>query len=124
MSLTPDECFLVVAEGNYQRVGVFRATDGTKVRQLTGPPGTLNHPMAIAVVPSTGQVLVADVHLYRVVQFRSFDDDTVVGFLGTGVQGNDPTQFGYPTGLAVLDGPHCPPVRLCCHGTAFHVPTS
>jgi DNA-binding beta-propeller fold protein YncE len=114
LALTPDDAFLLVVDrvvvGN-RRVVVLRATDGAWVRQLTGPPGTLQNPFGVTVVPSTGQVLVLDFGRNQVVQFQSIKDDTVVGTLGTG-QGSSPTQFDAPNGLAVLDGPCCPPVRF------------
>ena len=110
LALTPDEEFLLLAEGGNSRVAVLRALDGAWVRQLTGPPGTLYNPVGVAVVPSTGEVLVSDGGRHRVIRFRSIDDDTVVGTLGTG-QGSGPTEFPFgPRGLAVLDGVHCPVV--------------
>ncbi len=111
MALTPDDVFLLVADRGNRRVVVLRATDGAWVRQLTGPPGTLHDPFVVAVVPSTGQVLLVDWNRQQVIQFRSIEDDTVVGTLGTG-QGSGPTQFQRPSSLAVLDGPSCPPVGL------------
>ncbi len=111
LALTPDDAFLLVADESNQRLAVLRATDGAWVRQLAGPPGTLQYPRGVAVVPSTGQVLVLDYGRYQVIQFRSIEDDSVVGTLGTG-QGSGPNEFDIPYGLAVLDGPCCPPVRL------------
>ncbi len=105
LALTPDEAFLLVVDHGNRRVAVLRASDGTWVRQLTGPPGTLPNPFGVAVVPSTGEVLVSDWHRSQVVRFRSIDDDTVVGTLGT-CRGSGPTQFRCPSGLAVLDGSH------------------
>jgi DNA-binding beta-propeller fold protein YncE len=107
LTLTPDEAFLLVADSGNRRVAVLRASDGTWVRQLTGPPGTLPNPFGVAVVPSTGEVLVSDWHRDLVVRFRSIDYDTVVGTLGMG-RGSGPTQFFGPSGLAVLDGCHRP----------------
>jgi hypothetical protein len=101
----------VVDQGNH-RVAVLRATDGTWVRQLTGPPGTLPSPFGVAVVPSTGEVLVSELNRNQVVRFRSVDDDTVVGTLGTG-RGSGPSQFDWPSGLAVLDGSDSPSVLVC-----------
>ena len=118
LALTPDESFLLVVDGWNHRVAVLRASDATWVRQLTGPPGTLPNPWGIAVVPSTGEVLVSDWHRDLVVRFRSIDDDTVVGTLGTGQGGRGPTQFIGPSGLAVLDGSHRPLVLF------FHFPLS
>ena len=109
LALTPDEDFLLVVDGGNRRVAVLRALDGAWVRQLTGPPGTLQNPAFVAVVPSTGEVLVSDTIRHRVIRFRSIDDDTVVGTLGTG-RGSGPTEFDYPYGLVVLDGVHCPVV--------------
>ncbi len=93
----------MVENGNH--VAVLRAADGTWVRRLTGPPGTLRNPFGVGVVPSTGEVLVSDWIRDQVVRFRSIDDDTVAGTLGTS-QGDGPTQFDWPCGLAVLDGSH------------------
>ncbi len=107
LALTPDEFFLLVADNGNNRVAVLRATDGTWVRQLTGPPGTLPNPYGVAVVPSTGEVLVSDISRHQVVRFRSIDDETVVGTLGKG-WGSGPTQFYSPSGFAVLDGFHRP----------------
>ena len=112
MALTPDDAFLLLADITNGCVVVLRATDGAWVRQLTGPPGTLQYPVGVAVVPSTGQVLVSDYGRHQVIQFRSIEDDSVVGTLGTG-QGSGPTQFQKPFGLAVLNGPCRPPVRFC-----------
>ena len=91
----------------------MQATDGSWVRDLKGPPGTILSPFDVAVVPSTGQVLVVDLS-DRVLRFPSVNDDTVIDALGTG-EGNGPTDLFMPFGVAVLDGPHCPSVRsvLC-----------
>ncbi len=82
---------------------------------VDGTPGTLLNPFGVAVVPSTGEVLVSDLNRHQVVRFRSIDDDTVVGTLGTG-QGSGSTQFYWPCGLAVLDGSHRP---LVCFSFYF-----
>ncbi len=111
LTLTPDDSFLLVADTVNRRVVVLRATDGAWVRQLTGPPGTLHSPSSVSVVPSTGQVLTSDRNRHHVVQFRSIEDDSVDGTLGTGF-GSGPTQLKSPHGLAVLDGPCCLAVRL------------
>ena len=111
LALTTDEDFLLVVDGGNRRVAVLRALDGAWVRQLTGPPGTLQYPRGVAVVPSTGEVLVSDVGRHCFIRFRSIDDDTVVGTLGTG-QGSGPTEVNYPFGLAVLDGVLCLVVRV------------
>ncbi len=105
LALSSDEAFLLVVENGNHQVAVLRATDGAWVRQLTGPLGTLPNPASVAVA-SSGEVLVSDMDRHQVVRFRSIDDDTVVGTLGTG-QGSGPTQFNYSTGLVVLDGPVC-----------------
>ncbi len=102
LALTPDDAFLLVADQGTQRVAVLRATDGAWVRALTGPPGTLECPWGVTVVPSTGEVLVSDIDLRQVVRFRSIDDDAVVGTLGTG-QGDGPTEFDYPSGMVILE---------------------
>ena len=112
LALTPDEDFLLVVDRGNDRVAVLRALDGAWVRQLTGPPGTLQNPDSVAVVPSTGEVLVSDGDRHRVIRFRSIDDDTVVGTLGTG-RGRGPTEFNYPSGLAVLDDVDCSVVCVC-----------
>ena len=118
LALTPDEDFLLVVDNGNRRVAVLRALDGAWVRQLTGPPGTLQDPLYVAVVPSTGQVLVSDWGYARVIRFRSIDDDTVVGTLGTG-RGSGPTEFWCPSGLVVLDGVHCPMVCIYCNCPPF-----
>ncbi len=117
LTLTPDEAFLLVADCANRRVAVLRATDGTWLRQLTGPPGTLPSPVGVTVVPSTDEVLVLDYNRHQVVRFRSIYDDTVVGTLGTG-PGSGPTQFSMSSGLAVLDGSYRPLVYY------FHFPLS
>ena len=109
LALTPDEDFLLVVDQNNCRVVVLRALDGAWVRQLTGPPDTLQNSVGVAVVPSTGEVLVSNWGRHRVIRFRSIDDDTVVGTLGTG-QGSGRTELYCPSGLAVLDGVNCPAV--------------
>ena len=111
LALTPDEDFLLVVDGGNDRVVVLRALDGAWVRQLTGPPGMLQNPVGVAVVPSTGEVLVSDWDHHRLIRFRSIDNDTVVGTLGTG-QGIGPSEFDGPVGLAVLDGVHHPVVCI------------
>ncbi len=117
LALTPDDSFLLVADQGNRRVVVLRATDGAWVCQLTGPPGTLHGPVGVAVVSSTGQVLVSDLIGHQVIQFRSIEDDSVVGTLGTD-RGGGPIQFHNPCGLAVLDGPCCLPARLSFHVVA------
>ena len=111
LALTPDEDFLLVVDRDNLRVAVLRALDGAWVRQLTGPPGTLRGPIGVAVVPSTGEVLVSDGGRHCVIRFRSIDDDTVVGTLGTG-KGSGRTELYGPYGLAVLDGVFCLVVRV------------
>ena len=105
LALSPDEAFLLVADGKNHRVAVLQATDGAWVRQLSGPPGTLLYPTRVAVA-SSGEVLVSDIDRHQVVRFRSIDDDTVIGTLGTG-QGRGPMQFSSPYGLVLLDRPVC-----------------
>jgi hypothetical protein len=117
LALTPDEAFLLVVDTGNHRVAVVQAMDGTWVRQLMGPPGTLPNPWDVAVVPSTGEVLVSDWIHNQVVRFQSIDDDTMIGTLGTG-RGSGPMQFIFPSGLAVLDGSHLPFVGF------FHFPLS
>ena len=105
LALSPDEAFLLVLDAGNDRVAVLRATDGAWVRQLTGPPGTFSCPTRV-VVASSGEVLVSDIRRHQVVRFRSINDDTVVGTLGTG-QGSGPSQLIYPYGFVVLDSPVC-----------------
>ena len=111
LALTPDEDFLLTVESDNRRLALLRAFDGVWVRQLTGPPGTLQNPFGVAVVPSTGEVLVSDWDRNRVIRFRSIDDDTVVGTLGTG-QGDGPTEFDDPCGMVVLESNVFPSVFL------------
>jgi hypothetical protein len=103
LSLTSDETHLLASDVNNHRVVVADARDGRSLRTLQGPAGTLDAPMQAVVVSQTGQVLVVDFILCRVVVFAGLDDDTVVRTLGDG-QGPGPRQLGRPCGLAVLDG--------------------
>ncbi len=100
LALTPDDAFLLVVDRLNRRVAMLRATDGVWVRALKGRFRTLLFPRNVTVVPSTGEVLVSDASRDRfrgVVRFRSINDDTVVGTLGTG-QGDGPTEFNDPCG--------------------------
>ncbi len=49
LALTPDDAFLLAVDWGNRRVVVLRATDGAWVRQLTGPPGTLQYPASVSV---------------------------------------------------------------------------
>jgi DNA-binding beta-propeller fold protein YncE len=121
LALSPDEAFLLVVDANNHRVAVLRATDGVWVRQLMGPPGTLPNPFGVAVA-SSGEVLVSDVNRHHVMRFRSIDDDTVVGTLGSG-RGSGPTQFDHPFGLVVLDRPvRCFRLLFNCAIFVFYFP--
>ncbi len=111
LALTPDDAFLLVSDQGNCRVVVLRATDGTWVRALTASFFTLHNPFGVTVVPSTGEVLVSDIYFCTVVRFRSINDDTVVGTLGTG-QGDGPNEFDSPGGMVVLDATLCPLVLL------------
>jgi DNA-binding beta-propeller fold protein YncE len=102
--LTPNEDFLLVVDGRNRRVVVLRATDGTWVRQLKGPDGMLQKPIGVAVVPSTGEVLVLDIVENCIFVFRSIDDDTFLGILGTDFSSGGLIEFDL-YGLVVLDGP-------------------
>ncbi len=90
LALTPDEAFLLVVDCQNRRVMVLCADDGSWVRELSGPPDTLQDPYAVAIVLSTGEVLVSDLDLNRVVCVPSIEDDTSVNILGTR-KGNDPS---------------------------------
>jgi DNA-binding beta-propeller fold protein YncE len=103
LALSPDETRLLVCDSLNQRVVVADARDGRSLRELRGPAGTLSYPFAVAIVPQTGQVLVADVNRCLVVVFVGVDDDTVVRTIGNG-RGQGPLQLHYPWGLSVLDG--------------------
>jgi hypothetical protein len=102
LALSPDETRLLVADYGNRRVVVADAHDGRSVRTLQGPAGTLQRPVGIAMVPRTGQVLVTDYTLHRVVVFAGVDDDTVVRTIGDG-PGAGPRQLDHPIGMAVLD---------------------
>ena len=109
LTLTSDESSLLVADSGNHRVQVLRASDGTWLRTLSGPAGTLEEPHGVAVVPSTGEVLVTDIRRNQVVRFKSIDSDTVIDTLGA--PGDGPSQFNNPCDLIILDGPYCPLVR-------------
>jgi hypothetical protein len=107
LALSPCENFVLVADRGNRRVVVIRTSDGSWVRTLTGPPGTLQGSCAcVAVVPASGEVLVSDFEQHRVVRFRSIEDDTVLGYLG-----GDATQLNGPTGMAILPAQVC--VSVC-----------
>ena len=82
LALSTDEAFLIVVDTGNRRLVVLCAEDGAFVRHLTGPPGTLSRPLQVAVVPSTGQVVVTDVGTgltlgnphHTAVCFASIDD--------------------------------------------------
>ena len=76
--MTPDQAHLLVADSGNKRVVVLTSA-GDYVRSLSGG-GTLASPWGLAVVPSTGQLLVTD--LYVLVVLASISDDTVVRVLG------------------------------------------
>ena len=84
LALSADGLLLLVADSGNARVAVLLASDGAWVRALTGPAGTLRCPVCVAVVPSTGQVVVGDIDLHMVIVFNSVTSDTVVSRLGTG----------------------------------------
>ncbi len=102
MALSPDETRLLVADTDNHRVVVVDAHDGRSVRMLQGPAGTLQLPICVAMVPRTGQVLVADIQRHVVVVFAGVDNDTVVSTIGDG-RGTGPRQLHHPYGVAVLD---------------------
>jgi hypothetical protein len=103
LSLTSGETHLLVCDEGNHRVVVADARDGRSLRSLQGPAGTLGRPFQAVVVPQTGQVLVVDFRLCRVVVFASIDNETVVRTLGDD-PGSGPRQLSFPGGLAVLDG--------------------
>jgi hypothetical protein len=104
MTLTPDGAFLLVVDEENERVAVIRA-NGTWLRSLWGPALLYTRPRYIAVVPSTGEVLITRSSKGDVVRLRSIEDDTEIGHVGPYCN-NISTAYG----LAVLDDPHCPPV--------------
>jgi DNA-binding beta-propeller fold protein YncE len=102
LALSSNENFLLIAEYGNCRVAVADARDGRSVRTLQGDAGTLLGPVAVAMVPRTGQLLVADINRHCVVVFAGVDDDTVVRIIGDG-QGTGPRQLRFSGGVAVLD---------------------
>jgi DNA-binding beta-propeller fold protein YncE len=103
LTLTPDESRLLVCDSGNARVVVADAGDGRSLAELRGPAGTLNYPVAVAIVTQTGQVLVLDRGCHRVVVFAGVDDDAVVRTIGDG-ESQGPRQLHNPWGMAVLDG--------------------
>ena len=78
--MTPDQAHLLVADTINNRVVVLTSA-GDYVRSLSGG-GTLAKPWGLAVVPSTGQLLVTDFGRDVLVVLASISDDTVVRVLG------------------------------------------
>ncbi len=114
LTVTPDETFLLAVESAV--VLVLRASNGTLVRALTGPPGTLQPGSictGIAVVPSTGEVLASSGA--RIVRFKSVSDDTVVGTVGENLE------WFSPTAIAVVDHSSVPFVVAVDGGVAAGV---
>ena len=103
MALTPDEALLLVCDVGYNHVAVLQASDGAWVRAMTGPPNTLSFPFHVVVVPSTGEVLVSDIHRHQVVRFRSIVDETVVGTLGTTGGGHGPSELKRPGSMVIVE---------------------
>lgn len=114
LTVTPDETFLLAVESAV--VLVLRASNGTLVQALIGPPGTLQPGSictGIAVVPSTGEVLVSSGA--RIVRFKSVSDDTVVGTVGENLD------WFSPTAIAVVDHSSVPFVVAVDGGVAAGV---
>jgi DNA-binding beta-propeller fold protein YncE len=103
LTLTPDERRLLVCDAGNHRVVVANAGDGRSLGELRGPADTLDCPVAVVIVPQTGQVLVLDLHRCLVVVFSGVDDDTLAHTIGDGA-GDGLRQLQDPWGLSVLDG--------------------
>ncbi len=68
-----------------RRIDVLDARDGSFVRSLLGSPkGTLQQPIGVAVVPSTGQLVVCDRKKFKIFIFHSITNDTLVRTIGEG----------------------------------------
>jgi hypothetical protein len=111
LSLTPDDQYLLAADIDNKRVAVLRASDGSLIRYLGGL-WVFENPANALVVPSTGEVLVADRLRQKIFRFRSISDDTLIGTLGTGNEGSGVDEFKFPQGMVLLEGRHSPAVCL------------
>jgi tripartite motif-containing protein 71 len=102
LAVTLDQTFLVVCDlGNHQLV-VLDATDGRFVRALTPPADVMPNPVGVAIVPHTGQVLVADCARHQVLLFASLHSTEVIRTFGDGGRGNGDRKLNYPSDVAVL----------------------
>ncbi len=102
LALTPDQTQLVVGDRSNHRLVVLDATDGQPVSALTPPAVVMPNPMGVAIVPHTGQVLVADCVRHQVLLFASLHSTEIIRTFGDGGRGNGGSKLNYPSGIAVL----------------------
>jgi DNA-binding beta-propeller fold protein YncE len=102
LALTPDQTKLVVVDRSNCRLVVLDATDGQPVSALTPPAGVMPNPMALAIVPHTGQVLVTDVERHQVLLFASLHSTEVIRTFGDGGAGHEDRLLNFPYGVAVV----------------------
>jgi DNA-binding beta-propeller fold protein YncE len=109
MTLSPCGTLLLVCDRGHARVLILDIRSDTVVGTLSGV-GALQRPAAVAVVPTTGAVVVADTGRNQVVVLAGLRDDRVVQTLGDGY-GRRPRSLMRPAGVAVImdveHGPVC-----------------
>jgi hypothetical protein len=104
LALTSDETQLVVADVMNHRLVVVNAADGCPEFVATLPVKGLLSPSAVAIVPDTGQVLIASWHLSKVLLFTSLVAPELIRTFGEGL-GRGDHQLHWPTGVALIH-PH------------------
>jgi DNA-binding beta-propeller fold protein YncE len=102
LALTPDQTQLVMCDRKHNRLVVLDATDGRPVSELTPPAGVMPDPAGVAIVPHTGQVLVADRLRHQVLMFASLHSTEVINTFGGGGEGDGDRQLNHPWHVAVL----------------------
>jgi DNA-binding beta-propeller fold protein YncE len=85
------------------RLVVLKARDGSWVRTLSGPAGTLKRPVSCTIA-SSGPVLVTDSIRNTVVVFKSISDERVLRTLPLDAAAlGHPAPFSCPWGVSVID---------------------
>jgi DNA-binding beta-propeller fold protein YncE len=102
LALTPDQTQLVVCDRQNHRLVVLDATDSRAVSELTPLTSVMPRPMAVAIAPHTGQVLIADCVRHQVLLFAGLHSTEVIRTFGDGGEGSGDRQLNHPFGVAVV----------------------